>query len=439
MATSSWVLTPRTRSTTPDPTYTTVPWFLYIRPDWHVYQPYDLVFMTEWSISSITDSHLVLQRDGYIPEQEYLELLTQKPVIRSFKNVSHTRDNFVAHGVEQVTATDVSNPYRHYYYSVANITQYDSPASAVFLAAASIPSMNIGDLFVKAVTRITPKLERYLDTVNIYNMLYELRDVTKLVGLAKGILRMRNLDDATDAYIGTSFGAIPFFSDIQKIYNIFTRLDDVIDKWNEMAQKGGLLNEHEIIYSINEQDEVDYPNYGAGAPTYIGTPWQRSVEEKSILHIYYRAKHISSEQRSDAWLKAFGLDKLLVGIWDSIPFSWAIDYITNIGDMIEAYNTGIENMFQYELVDAGYSIKRKSENIAAPRYDWFTQANMVLTSANNAAHFRATQSSYIREQLDLSLFDNAIRKVPGFQIDVDLNLRRTSYLLGVGRILTRGK
>jgi hypothetical protein len=52
-----------------------------------------------------------------------------------------------------------------------------------------------------------------------------------------------------------------------------------------------------------------------------------------------------------------GLDKPFSGIWEAVPFSWLIDYVTNIGDMISAIEETAKKLFRYEIVDFGYSTK----------------------------------------------------------------------------------
>jgi hypothetical protein len=57
-----------------------------------------------------------------------------------------------------------------------------------------------------------------------------------------------------------------------------------------------------------------------------------------------------------AYLRAWGLDKPLGILWEALPYSWLIDYVFNIGDMIAAFEY-TASPFPMVMVDSGYSTK----------------------------------------------------------------------------------
>jgi len=292
-----------------------------------------------------------------------------------------------------------------------------------------------------ALVDVQPSIDDYVATMNLYNVILEMAQVTKLVSLGADLAKKLTIDRATTAYIGTSFGILPLINDIVTVHEIFTKLNFVIDQWNELADAKTILNEHRTVYSVDEHVDFDMDWFeDSRADHYrFQVAGSAKVTSKSKIHLYFRAIRISEEQRYDAFYKAFGLDKPLTGIWDSIPFSWAIDYFTNISEMVANLDFDINNMFMFEFVDAGYSISDLTEVVAGPQtVTTDIYGNEPLYTFKPGLACETKIDRYERFKLDSNVFEAALKKSDlEFTIRTDISTRQTSYLVGVGRIITR--
>lgn len=291
--------------------------------------------------------------------------------------------------------------------------------------------------FARAAKSIAPSIETYINSINLVNIVLELADVKKLIpnalALIKGIAKRKAIDTAVDGYIGYSFGVAPLLGDIKSIYDILTKLDDAIDKWNSFALAGKTMDFHETIYEIDVDGVKDsYVTSNGGEFTHVNSI--ASIRSVSKMHLYLVPEFIDDSHRSDAWLKSFQLDKVLTGIWDSVPFSWAIDYFTNVGDIVNSLDYDIENMFKFRVLSAGYSVKTTTIQSGDAQFQ-----NSRGYGSGPKVLYRWETTRYERFKLDQNIFGNQwTKEVPDFAVEFDLNTRQASYLASVGRILTRG-
>jgi hypothetical protein len=289
----------------------------------------------------------------------------------------------------------------------------------------------------RACRDILPDVTDIFGKFNLYTFVLELSEVANAASLATGLLKKASVDNAIDSYIGHQFGYLPMISDFAKIYEIFSKFDDAIDLWNEHAKKGIEHTEHRTVYSVSEDTAKGYKFtiLGGKKPYYGWHDFSATVVSTSKVHLTFRPKIINKDLRSKYWLKAFGLDKPLSGVWEAVPFSWAIDYFTNIGDMIEAFERSFNDLFAYEYVTGGYSVK---DVISYNRVSTaLTDRYHVSYVRNDPCYNVGYTSRYERIPLPDSSFRDAFIKRDSFRIDYDISTQQASYLVGVGRILTR--
>lgn len=77
-------------------------------------------------------------------------------------------------------------------------------------------------------------------------------------------------------------------------------------------------------------------------------------EIKSKGHVYFIPKKIEDAVSIKAAL--WGINKPLTAAWNALPFSFVIDWIANIGDLISEFERS-NPLLNYRIVNAGYSVK----------------------------------------------------------------------------------
>jgi len=378
---------------------------------------------------TFSDNYFIASNDeGHVSETDFSAFVSSNPRPTQFLPCDHLKWTQSYGSSYWYTVNKYNRRYK--YNSIAPNHANTAPHTFFNAKYAVVGQDHWETALDSAITKVKPSIERYVKTINLYTFILELAEILTIIpGILKSLTRGA-LDRGVDTYIGTNFMVLPFISDMEAFHDIFTRLDDVIDRWNEAARAGSLHNEHATI--LNTQQSGELPYYLTAGLYYPEKTY--TYNEVAKIHLYYVPELISDDMRSKAWLKAFGLDELFKGIWDGVPFSWAIDYFTNIGEMIESFDQRIPNMFRFKFVDAGYSQKISADYvITGPR----AISSSYTPWRGPPVSVTGTWDRFKRTQLSTGVFADRIRSIEDFSIDLDINTRQASYLVGVGRILTR--
>jgi hypothetical protein len=168
----------------------------------------------------------------------------------------------------------------------------------------------------------------------------ELREVSQLVA----VRGQRIVSRVGSAYLLAEFGWRPVISDVQKLVNLTSALKKRIDFLKRNAGKP--VKRKRLLYKFTES-RGGLPPLTFGPPTTYRTVepvegdfpvhgWL-SVEAwyHSVLSYDLPVDEILSqwEERAFRYLAGLTIDPAL--IWEVTPFSWLIDWITNIGDHVE--------------------------------------------------------------------------------------------------------
>ena len=210
----------------------------------------------------------------------------------------------------------------------------------------------------KAFSELIPSFhDAHVKGINLITFIAELTSVRRL--FTKATLSLKgSFSDVPDKHLMVNFGVLPFFGDMVALWEVATKLNVYIDKWNHAAQNGYVWDKHRLIGSSESSKVLTLTNIMLSSST-IATNVLGGVKKSSSArcHIYFKPRHITDHSRKLIFYSALGLDKPLPGLWEAVPFSWAIDYFYNIGKIIDNFDESLENMFKIDFVDAGYTIK----------------------------------------------------------------------------------
>lgn len=199
--------------------------------------------------------------------------------------------------------------------------------------------------------------------INVYTAILELADLKKTFTKSAWSLK-RTFSDLPEKNLLINFGVLPLFNDIVAIYDIITKLSGYIDTWNQAASDGTVWDRHEDIPMEHDPLIVEVDEYaGSYTDLHLGTRKSRvvKVSREGKAHLYFKPRKISDQDRRRVFYNALGLAEPLEGIWEAVPFSWAIDYFFRVGDFIAAFDEALPSMFRYEFVSGGYSEKITGE------------------------------------------------------------------------------
>jgi hypothetical protein len=234
-----------------------------------------------------------------------------------------------------------------------------------FFSAFNIDSIITNEELARTASEIQPTLDSLgAQRVNAYTILLELGDIKKLLpGIKDSIYNPKSTplgvaDNAAGGWLTWNWGVVPLVNDLNDLNGLMLKVDAAIDKWNDFAAAGKVMNFHRTIRSHEDGTSTDNLStfnsfiYCSDRLQTLG-----DFKYKAVMSLYVKPILVEGADRFRLKLRSLGLDKPFSGIWEAVPFSWLIDYVTNIGDMISAIEETAKKLFRYEIVDFGYSTK----------------------------------------------------------------------------------
>lgn len=206
-------------------------------------------------------------------------------------------------------------------YDVANIWARTNPSRAsVLLPAAIFELKDLPDMIRQA--------GRFLKTAR--------RDWPSLVRPGK------ETRDLASANLALQFGWAPLVSDLVKMAKFQSSVDKRRKEIEANTSSGGYRRRITLgtsTLSISGSRAVNFGNYRNFFVPYTGkstskqwavVKWQPTSPGTSILP--------KSDNELRRLLAGLTLSQALINAWEVLPWSWLIDYFTNIGDVLQAGN-----------------------------------------------------------------------------------------------------
>jgi len=215
----------------------------------------------------------------------------------------------------------------------------------------------------------------------------ELHELPSIPLLLKN--RLRNIKDIAGNYLNVEFGWKPLLNDIEKMYRLTFTIDD---KLSRLIRNNGLeirrrskkevTNEDEIIaegvltrpfahlgdVSIGGDSALEgyytlgpfgpnglYPFSDAtGSVTYVAKRITTTTTSNCGTFKYYCPDIGSLQWTERAKLELFGANPSPSTLWEVLPWSWLVDWFSNVGDIISNLQT---NAVDNETLTNFFSMK----------------------------------------------------------------------------------
>lgn len=235
------------------------------------------------------------------------------------------------------------------WYEVTTTGQYSPGAS--FPDALSVSSLEVEQL---ALTRLYKKLRKSETRFQGAVFLGELREsiqmlkhpakafrngidkyfrtIDKRVRTVHNVPQLRKV--VADTYLEASFGWSPFLSDIADISKEIKRLGE-----NDQRQRLSSTVEQEDKY-FDIQDQIQ--SFGTDHPCRMDRVVKTNVSCRFIIGKRVRVQALGVPKL----LTQFGLiqSQIVPALWELTPWSFLLDYFTNIGDLVDATSTSTEDV-----------------------------------------------------------------------------------------------
>lgn len=235
-------------------------------------------------------------------------------------------------GGSHVPYRKFGNPSTHYLTYVRKETYHDCTAGEA----------------MAAISRGLPKIAGFTFETEA-NMLVTMLEIRSMFALFSPILRAAGpLGRAASVFLGYNFAVAPTIGDYNTMLEMSEKINAAINDWNSKAGKPRFFH-----YKFREEkhsfSESLSPN-----PAY-DVKIMKEVRHKAHATISIVGERIVVPQ-SVVKIRQMGFDKPLSALWEMIPFSFIIDWFTDISGFLSQFET-TASPAKFKILDACYSQK----------------------------------------------------------------------------------
>jgi len=198
----------------------------------------------------------------------------------------------------------------------------------------------------------------------------------------KELLDFRNLGSE---YLNIVFGWKPFVSDLRKMYNLWHEVDKrmaqiIRENGKNIRRRSGIANEKSVVSQSSGLYQAPFYNCRGAPPNWTVGSTQWSITETAERRSWYAGSFryyipdvSSSEWNRRARYALFGASPTPELLWEVLPWSWLIDWFSNVGDVVSnASDNAVDNLtsnygFVMETIDSTriYQADVKSKGLTA--------------------------------------------------------------------------
>lgn len=195
---------------------------------------------------------------------------------------------------------------------------------------------------------------------NIFTTIGELKDFKQTVRtVTKHVFSDKKY--IADKYLGVNFGLIPFYDDMKKYVENYNNFAPNLKKWNQLGEKGKILNKHRLIFKDKFEDSFTITSGTYPWPSGFGTYRYKAKysvihNSRFLSHMYFRAKPLKGEDQNELIRSINGISKPFTAAWNLIPFSFLVDWFVDVGDKIEQMEYQ-KPVVEFDILDTCYSMK----------------------------------------------------------------------------------
>lgn len=163
---------------------------------------------------------------------------------------------------------------------------------------------------------------------------------------------------AANHWLNLQFGWRPFLSDLRKFYQTYRAMDAAIEQIRrdngQWIERGGSVefNEDRTVLSSSLTTHKSYPalpdQFVPGWPNSVPTRGSHLITLDKGVRVWFTARfrYYIPEIESVVWRKKavaqlYGLEVNPALLWELTPWSWLVDWCSNVGDVFSNMDTGL--------------------------------------------------------------------------------------------------
>lgn len=221
-----------------------------------------------------------------------------------------------------------------------------------------------------------------------------LSSMKKRAGLARG---------AGDDYLNVEFGWKPLISDVRKLARAVIKSEEILDEYEKNS--GKLIHKR---YDFPVKLEIQEHTWGQYIPVprlefgfykfgkwYGDLTWTDKVRTRqwfSGCFTYYFPPRGDSMRATASARKLLGVELTPATLWNLAPWSWAVDWFANVGNVLDAFDNlttdGLVMPYAYIMEEKSHEKVWTNRGVEYKSYEGpqtFTQTYVTTTKVREAA------------------------------------------------------
>jgi len=196
-----------------------------------------------------------------------------------------------------------------------------------------------------------------------------------------------------EEHLHWAFGVLPVLNDINSMAHLLANHKRIIEQLYRGHQRTFKYHYSDVVDSSMDWSGIDLGIINAGQYKGVGLPWTVhhviTMEHRCYIRYYLRAGDIIRKPHGSflALLDLLGVNPDPQIVWDAIPFSFVVDWFTDIGENLHAMRKQWVDV-DMTVVDAAHHVK-----VVVLR-KWFGGNQ----SAGTAPHFTDLLTYFERER-----------------------------------------
>lgn len=222
---------------------------------------------------------------------------------------------------------------------------------------------------------------------------------------------------------------------LQKQFGIDPLLSDVDDAAKALAKsRYEIAKEHTVISArgVDESYSLSGVNTHPGAPSYVYSRWRTATVKKAEVIFRAAIQRQTNADHLPDYQEVFGLRArdILPGVWEGIPWSWLIDYTSNVGDIINAYS-----LQRTDMAWCNQTVRKEAKTKA----EWFNDleqtkrdvaalsGGVFYGSESYAPRFEWTTMDIVRQSYAGTFVPTLVFDIAGINTNKLLNLSAVAW------------
>lgn len=292
-----------------------------------------------WAYKRPSDPSPVLSTPPCLNFTEYEGIVDVVGNYPNFSPCSHIKINQVPGSISPFTEDFVFPPHSETLYLFGDRLPYafnNQPMLDVMVLpygenlSSELSVLSPGDAASFTRSALDKVLRQVPEEISIANFLLELRDVKSLLPIINGWKTI------PEQFLNWNFGWLPFIQDIKKLLMLVANVRQRLEHLKRLNGRTVTISHQARFVTVDNQNPPPAPDtHPQDGEASVSITTYEEVKVRQHMTVAYDLDLHGADAFCQAMCSALGLMNPAKIIWNAIPFSFVIDWIIDIGSLID--------------------------------------------------------------------------------------------------------